>query len=65
MLEVGLGGRLDSTNFVDPVAAAITSIDFDHEQYLGNTLAAIAAEKAGVVRPGIPVVVGPVAGRSA
>jgi len=60
VLEVGLGGRLDSTNIVQPVAAAITSIDFDHEQYLGNTLAAIAAEKAGVIRKGIPVVVGPV-----
>ena len=60
VLEVGLGGRLDSTNIVEPIAAAITSIDFDHEQYLGNTLAAIAAEKAGVIRRGIPVVVGPV-----
>ena len=59
VLEVGLGGRLDSTNIVEPIAAAITSIDFDHEQYLGNTLAAIAAEKAGVVRPRIPVVAGP------
>ena len=61
MLEVGLGGRLDSTNIAQPIAAAITSIDFDHEQYLGHTLAAIAAEKAGVIRRGIPVVVGPVA----
>ena len=60
VLEVGLGGRLDSTNIAQPIAAAITSIDFDHEQYLGNTLAAIAAEKAGVIRRGIPVVVGPV-----
>jgi dihydrofolate synthase/folylpolyglutamate synthase len=60
VLEVGLGGRLDATNIVQPVAAAITSIDFDHEQYLGHTLAAIAAEKAGVIRRGIPVVVGPV-----
>ena len=60
VLEVGLGGRLDSTNIVQPIAAAITSIDFDHEQYLGNTLAAIAAEKAGVIRRDIPVVVGPV-----
>jgi dihydrofolate synthase/folylpolyglutamate synthase len=59
VLEVGLGGRLDATNAVDPVAAAITSIDFDHEQYLGNTLAAIAGEKAGVIRRAIPVVVGP------
>src|SRR5688572_30120819 len=61
VLEVGLGGRLDSTNIVQPIAAAITSIDFDHEQYLGNTLAAIAAEKAGVIRRDIPVVVGPLA----
>jgi dihydrofolate synthase / folylpolyglutamate synthase len=59
VLEVGLGGRLDSTNCVEPVAAAITSIAFDHQQYLGDTLAAIAAEKAGVIRPGIPVVIGP------
>jgi dihydrofolate synthase / folylpolyglutamate synthase len=59
VLEVGLGGRLDSTNIVEPVAAAITSIDFDHEHYLGNTLAAIASEKAGIIRRGIPVVVGP------
>jgi dihydrofolate synthase/folylpolyglutamate synthase len=61
VLEVGLGGRLDATNAVDPVAAAITSIDFDHEQYLGNTLAAIAGEKAGVIRRAIPIVAGPLA----
>ena len=61
VLEVGLGGRLDATNVVEPVAAAITSIDFDHEKYLGTTLAAIAGEKAGVVRRGIPVVIGPMA----
>ena len=59
VLEVGLGGRLDSTNCVEPIAAAITSIAFDHEQYLGHTLAEIATEKAGVMRPGIPVVIGP------
>jgi dihydrofolate synthase/folylpolyglutamate synthase len=59
VLEVGLGGRLDSTNIVQPIATAITSIDFDHEQYLGNTLAAIAAEKAGILRRGVSVVVGP------
>jgi dihydrofolate synthase/folylpolyglutamate synthase len=59
VLEVGLGGRLDSTNCVEPIACAITSIAFDHEQYLGRTLAAIASEKAGVIRPGIPVVIGP------
>lgn len=61
VLEVGLGGRLDATNIVDPVASAITSIDFDHEQYLGRTLAAIAAEKGGVIRPDIDVVAGPLA----
>src|SRR5262249_550230 len=49
VIEVGLGGRLDSTNVIDPVVTAITSIDFDHQQYLGNTLAAIAAEKAGII----------------
>jgi dihydrofolate synthase/folylpolyglutamate synthase len=59
VLEVGLGGRLDSTNCVEPIACAITSIALDHEQYLGHTLAAIAAEKAGVIRAGIPVVIGP------
>jgi dihydrofolate synthase / folylpolyglutamate synthase len=59
VLEVGLGGRLDSTNIVSPIAAAIVSIDFDHEEQLGRTLESIAAEKAGVVKPGIPVVCGP------
>ena len=58
VLEVGLGGRLDATNIVSPVAAAIVSIDFDHEAQLGHTLTAIAAEKAGIVRRGIPVVCG-------
>ncbi|HSG01952.1 MAG TPA: cyanophycin synthetase, partial [Vicinamibacterales bacterium] len=59
VLEVGLGGRLDATNVVDPTAAAITAIDFDHVAQLGPTLEAIAAEKAGVLRPGIPVVLAP------
>lgn len=59
VLEVGLGGRLDATNVVDPVASAIVSVDFDHEVYLGRTLAAIAGEKAGVMRAGRPTVVGP------
>jgi dihydrofolate synthase/folylpolyglutamate synthase len=59
VLEVGLGGRLDATNVVTPVAAAITSIDFDHQAQLGSTIAAIAREKAGVIKPGIPVVCGP------
>jgi len=58
--EVGLGGRLDATNVLLPMACAITSIGLDHEQYLGTTLAAIAAEKAGIIKSGVPVVVGPV-----
>jgi dihydrofolate synthase/folylpolyglutamate synthase len=52
VLEVGLGGRLDATNLVDPIAVAITAIDFDHQAYLGHTLQAIAREKAGVIKPG-------------
>ncbi len=58
IIEVGLGGRLDSTNVITPIATAITSIAFDHEQYLGHTLGAIAMEKAGIIKPGIPVVIG-------
>jgi len=58
--EVGLGGRLDATNVLSPMACAITSIAFDHEQYLGHTLAAIAGEKAGIIKPRTPVVVGKV-----
>ena len=61
VLEVGLGGRLDATNVVTPIAAAITSIGLDHQALLGSTLAEIAREKAGVVKPGIPVVAGPLA----
>jgi dihydrofolate synthase/folylpolyglutamate synthase len=59
-IEVGLGGRLDSTNVVSPVLTAIVSIDFDHQAQLGNTIASIAAEKAGIVKPGVPMVCGPV-----
>ena len=59
VLEAGLGGRLDATNVVEPAASAIVSIDFDHEVYLGRTLAAIASEKAGVMRKGRPTVIGP------
>lgn len=59
VLEVGLGGRLDATNVVSPVAAAIVSIDFEHQAQLGHTLASIAAEKAGVIKTGIPVICGP------
>ncbi|MEX0818462.1 MAG: Mur ligase family protein, partial [Pirellulaceae bacterium] len=58
VLEVGLGGRLDSTNLCRPVVTVITSISFDHVQQLGNTLAAIAREKAGIVKPHIPLVCG-------
>jgi dihydrofolate synthase/folylpolyglutamate synthase len=59
VLEVGLGGRLDATNIVTPLAAAITTIDFDHQAQLGDTLDSIAYEKAGVIKDGIPVVIGP------
>ena len=58
VLEVGLGGRLDSTNVCLPVVSVITSISFDHMRQLGNTLASIAVEKAGIVKPGVPVVCG-------
>ena len=57
-LEVGLGGRLDSTNVCEPLLSIITSISFDHTQQLGNTLAKIAEEKAGIVKPGRPVLSG-------
>lgn len=60
VLEVGLGGRLDATNVIAPVMTAITSIALDHEKYLGSTLADIAREKAGIIKPGVPVVVGDV-----
>jgi len=56
VLEVGLGGRLDATNVVHPVLCVITPIDFDHEQYLGRSLEAIASEKAGILKPGVPAV---------
>jgi dihydrofolate synthase / folylpolyglutamate synthase len=59
VLEVGLGGRLDATNAVEPIASAIVSVDRDHEVYLGTTLRAIATEKAGVLRKGRPTVIGP------
>ena len=59
VVEVGLGGRLDATNVIVPIAAAITSIDFDHEAQLGTTLESIAFEKAGIVKTGLPVVCGP------
>ncbi len=58
VLEVGLGGRLDSTNVCQPEVCVITSISFDHMRQLGNTLASIAKEKAGIIKPGVPVVTG-------
>jgi dihydrofolate synthase/folylpolyglutamate synthase len=60
VLEVGLGGRLDATNVVHPLVTAITSIDFDHQAQLGDSLASIAREKAGIVKPDVPLVCGPV-----
>ena len=59
VIEVGLGGRLDATNVLNPAVTAITPISFDHMDKLGNTLAQIAGEKAGIIKPGIPVVVSP------
>ncbi len=60
LLEVGLGGRLDATNVIDePVISVITPISIDHEQFLGDTLTKIATEKAGIIKRGVPVVVGP------
>ncbi|MEA1950144.1 MAG: folylpolyglutamate synthase/dihydrofolate synthase family protein [Planctomycetota bacterium] len=61
VLEVGLGGRLDSTNVCDPIVAVITSISLDHTRQLGDTLGKIAREKAGIIKPGVPVVSGVVA----
>ncbi len=58
VLEVGLGGRLDSTNVCTPIASIITSISLDHTKQLGDTLSAIAAEKAGIIKPGVPVISG-------
>ncbi len=58
VLEVGLGGRLDSTNVCRPLVSVITSISFDHVQQLGDTLQSIAREKAGIIKPGVPVISG-------
>lgn len=58
VIEVGLGGRLDCTNIITPLVSVITNISFDHTQFLGNTLAAIAGEKAGIIKHGVPAVVG-------
>ena len=58
VVEVGLGGRLDSTNILTPVLSVITNIGMDHTEFLGNTLAQIAREKAGIMKPGVPCVIG-------
>lgn len=58
VIEVGLGGRLDCTNIITPVLSLITNISLDHTQFLGDTLEKIAAEKAGIIKPGVPVVIG-------
>jgi dihydrofolate synthase/folylpolyglutamate synthase len=59
VLETGLGGRLDATNLVRPLVSVLTSIDMDHQKWLGNTLGEIAAEKGGIIKRGVPVVSGP------
>jgi dihydrofolate synthase/folylpolyglutamate synthase len=58
VIEVGMGGRLDATNIILPLVSVITNIGLDHTQFLGNTLAAIASEKAGIIKSNIPVVIG-------
>lgn len=58
LIEVGLGGRLDSTNVITPILSVITNISYDHTDMLGNTLELIAAEKAGIIKPKVPVVIG-------
>jgi dihydrofolate synthase/folylpolyglutamate synthase len=63
--EVGMGGRLDATNVLTPIVTAITSIGFDHQHYLGNSLREIAGEKAGIIKTGVPVIVGRLAEESA
>jgi len=57
VIEVGLGGRLDSTNIITPELSLITNIGYDHQALLGNTISAIASEKAGIIKPGVPVVI--------
>ena len=58
VVECGLGGRLDSTNIITPILSVITNIGFDHTEFLGDTLAKIAYEKAGIIKPGVPCVIG-------
>ena len=58
VIEVGMGGRLDSTNIISPLLSVITNISYDHNQFLGDTLEKIAGEKAGIIKAGVPVVIG-------
>jgi dihydrofolate synthase / folylpolyglutamate synthase len=58
VIETGMGGRLDSTNIISPLVSVITNIGMDHTEFLGNTLPEIAREKAGIIKPGVPVVIG-------
>lgn len=58
ILEVGLGGRLDATNIVTPLVSVITNVSMDHEEHLGDTISQVAAEKAGIIKPGIPLITG-------
>jgi dihydrofolate synthase/folylpolyglutamate synthase len=58
VIEVGLGGRLDCTNIITPILSVITNIGMDHTQFLGSSLEQIAFEKAGIIKPGVPVVIG-------
>jgi len=62
VVEVGLGGRLDATNVITPLASVLTNVSLDHVQYLGSTIEAVAGEKAGIIKPGVPVVTGEHAG---
>jgi dihydrofolate synthase/folylpolyglutamate synthase len=62
ILEVGMGGRLDATNIVTPLVSVITTVDRDHRDFLGRTLGEIAFEKAGIIKPGVPVICGPASG---
>jgi dihydrofolate synthase/folylpolyglutamate synthase len=58
IIEVGMGGRLDATNIITPLVSVITNIGLDHTQFLGNTIGLIAQEKAGIIKPNVPVVIG-------
>ncbi|MBI4646472.1 MAG: bifunctional folylpolyglutamate synthase/dihydrofolate synthase, partial [Bacteroidia bacterium] len=57
VIEVGMGGRLDSTNIITPELSVITNISYDHSEFLGDTLEKIAGEKAGIIKPGVPVII--------